>query len=258
LPDHEVRPHQRALEAMIDSPAALGPRHWRGLRARRHCERWVAEATRDAGDGDRPIDLLVRQIAPVSEADRRVAAVEVINLLRPIVAVARYITFAAAHLVVSRSRREDLADAQWRHAFVQEVRRTAPFFPMVAARARGDDVWNGEQIRRGQFVFLDLYATNHHPDSWAEPELFDPARHIDRAADPFELIPQGGGDHWTGHRCAGEWLTIALMDQAIRHLVQTIEYDVPLQDLSVRLNRIPTAPHDGVRIRQVHRVAPPV
>ncbi|HSJ44434.1 MAG TPA: hypothetical protein VK923_07125 [Euzebyales bacterium] len=34
------------------------------------------------------------------------------------------------------------------------------------------------------------------------------------------------------HRCAGEWMTIALMCHAVRFLTGTIDYEVPAQDLT--------------------------
>jgi hypothetical protein len=49
------------------------------------------------------------------------------------------------------------------------------------------------------------------------------------------MIPQGGGDFATGHCCAGEWLTIAVMKSMISTLLLNIEYELPKQDLSVVL-----------------------
>lgn len=60
--------------------------------------------------------------------------------------------------------------------------------------------------------------------------------------DGYEFIPQGGGDYVANHRCAGEWITIALMKATLRFLTQAITYDVPPQNLKVSLSRLPTIP----------------
>jgi fatty-acid peroxygenase len=56
---------------------------------------------------------------------------------------------------------------------------------------------------------------------------------------PFNFIPQGGGDHQTGHRCPGEWIALALMKQAADFLARGMRYDVPKQDLRPDWSRLP-------------------
>jgi fatty-acid peroxygenase len=58
-----------------------------------------------------------------------------------------------------------------------------------------------------------------------------------------------------GHRCAGEWITIEAMKQAVTFLNDNLTYDVPPQDLRYNLRRMPTLPKSGfvmenVRIRK--------
>src|SRR5690606_9683065 len=134
-----------------------------------------------------------------------------------------------------------------------EVRRFYPFFPFVGARAGGDFEWGGYRIPSGARVLLDLYGTNHDARWWPQPGQFQPERFRDWDGDPFTLIPQGGGDHYAGHRCAGEWLTIALMKTALEFLTTSIRYDVPAQDLRVSLSRMPAAPASGFVMSNVRR-----
>lgn len=70
---------------------------------------------------------------------------------------------------------------------------------------------------------------------------------------PFYLIPQGGGDYNTGHRCAGEWITIEIMKTALHILTTSMTYDVPKQDLRISLSRIPTLPRSRFIISNVRR-----
>ncbi|MGH2946921.1 MAG: cytochrome P450 [Solirubrobacteraceae bacterium] len=104
---------------------------------------------------------------------------------------------------------------------------------------------------RGRRVLLDVCGTNRDARHWDDPDQFRPERFRDWQGDPFTLIPQGGGDHRTGHRCRGEWVTIALTKATVEFLTSSIAYDVPAQDLRVRLSRIPAIPQSGFVIRHV-------
>jgi fatty-acid peroxygenase len=249
------------LHAMIEGPAVVGPRHWRGLLARRRGERWIAdviERTR-IGTHRAPAGSALTVIAEHRDArgrllPRRIAAVELLNVLRPVVAVDRYIVFAALALHDhpawrQRVRDDDAATEQ----FVQEVRRYYPFFPAAAARVRRSFDWQGHHFPRGRRVLLDLYGTNHHPTLWSQPELFRPERFADWPGDPFALVPQGGGNHAAGHRCAGEWITIDLIKRAVTNLTATMRYDVPPQNLALTLHRMPALPPSGFHIANVRR-----
>src|SRR5699024_12373564 len=76
----------------------------------------------------------------------QIAAVEVLNSLRPIVAIGRYITFGVVALHQYPETYEKMeADAgkhrysQW---FVQEGRRFYPFGPLLGAKVRQPFIWN--------------------------------------------------------------------------------------------------------------------
>ncbi|MEU5567330.1 cytochrome P450 [Micromonospora musae] len=263
LADAQVDRCAGDLHAMIGGGAAIGPGHWRGLLARRRGERWLAglvDRTR-SGALPAPAGSALRVVAEHRDErgralPRRIAAVELLNLLRPTVAVDRFVVFAALALHDhpewrQRVRDDDAATER----FVQEVRRYYPFFPAAAARVRRPFVWRGYHFPRGRRVLLDLYGTNHHPALWPEPERFRPERFDGGPPDPFALIPQGGGDHATGHRCAGEWITIELMKRAVTNLTSRMRYDVPPQDLAVSLRRLPTLPPSGFVITGVRRTA---
>jgi fatty-acid peroxygenase len=174
-----------------------------------------------------------------------IAAVEMINLLRPIVAVAWYIVFCALALHQNPQYRLKVHDEMYARMFVHVVRRFYPFFPAVAARVRENFAWQGYIFPKGIRVLLDLYGTNHHRELWDNPEEFRPERFFVWGGDPYTFIPQGGGDHASGHRCAGEWTTIALMQAATAFLAERIDYTVPEQDLKIDYTRMPARPNSG-------------
>ncbi|RBI98434.1 cytochrome P450, partial [Micromonospora provocatoris] len=168
-------------------------------------------------------------------------------LAAPPVAVDRYVVFAAPALHDHPHWRDRLpGDDAATEQFVQEVRRYYPFFPVAAARVRRSFTWRGYSFPQGRRVLLDLYGTNHHPDVWPEPERFRPERFAGWRDDPFGFVPQGGGDHYTGHRCAGEWITIELMKRAVTNLTGAMTYRVPPQDLALDLGAMPALPPGGL------------
>jgi fatty-acid peroxygenase len=174
------------------------------------------------------------------------AAVELINVLRPTIAVGRFVVYAALALHEHPQWRERVADDEQLRWFVQEVRRYYPFFPLVGGRVLHEFTWRGEHFGRGAWLLLDLYATNRDPRTWDDADVFRPDRFRDRPIGPFELVPQGGGDHETGHRCAGEWLAIRLTERAVRLLTGGPSLAVPPQDLRIDLSRMPAKPSSGL------------
>ncbi|MFF5176100.1 cytochrome P450 [Micromonospora sp. NPDC000089] len=260
LAENEVARRTDQLHAMIDAPAAFGPRHWRGLLARRRGESWIGDVVERARVGTLPAPegSALRVIAEHRDRygllPRRVAAVELLNVLRPTVAVDRYVVFAALALRDHPAWRDRVrVGDDVTECFVQEVRRYYPFFPVAAARVRRSFDWQGHHFPAGRRVLLDLYGTNHHPQLWPEPERFRPERFTGWRDDPYGLVPQGGGDHLGGHRCAGEWLTIELMKRAVGLLTGAMRYQVPPQDLRLDLSRMPTMPPSGFLIDDVRR-----
>ncbi|MET9799652.1 cytochrome P450 [Streptomyces sp. NPDC006368] len=252
------------LVAMVDGFATAGPRHWRARRARNRCETWLAGLIDDvrAGEVTPPEASVLAAVAAHREADgqhldSRTAAVELLNVLRPTVAVTWFVAFAAHALHRRPENRARLRgdDTAYTAAFVHEVRRFYPFAPFSAGRAAGDLTWRDEHIPEGGLVLLDLYGQNHDEELWGDPYAFRPERFLERPVERDELVPQGGGDPTTGHRCPGEAITIALLEALVVRLAR-LEYDVPPQDLTIPLRRVPTRPRSGFVIRPRTRGRP--
>ncbi|WEX09575.1 cytochrome P450 [Chelativorans sp. AA-79] len=257
LPLEEAEPERRTAElsAMIEGAGSFGLGHIRARLMRRRCEHWARQTIEAIRDGalqarsDSPAQrIALHRGLSGEELPPGIAAVELLNLLRPLVAIARFVTFIGHALHVHRDAAAHLsanaADADL-EAFVQEVRRFYPFFPMVGGRVLEPFSWAGHQFGKDDWVLLDLYGTNHHPDAWHDAETFDPQRFRGWQGDGCTLVPQGGGGFLSGHRCPGEWLTIALMGEAVRQLL-AMDYAVPEQDLHIPMNRLPTLPNSGL------------
>ena len=175
------------------------------------------------------------------------------SILRPIVAVAIFINFTAiaVHQFPEETQKLKNGDEAQMQMFVQEVRRYYPFFPFVTAKVKQDFSWNDFHFKKGTLTLLDLYGTNHDPKLWDHPEVFNPERFRNWSGSPFSFIPQGGGDYYLGHRCAGEWVTVELMKVSLHYLVDEISYDMPPQDLSYSLVSVPSIPHSKIVMKQV-------
>jgi fatty-acid peroxygenase len=265
----------REFSAMLNSTGSVGPAVWRALWLRNRCERWA----RDVIEGVRAGSLATPEGSPLQTVafhrdldgellSVKSAAVELINVLRPIVAVARFIAFAAKALHEHPEARERIraGDAQYLHHFAEEVRRISPFFPVIGGRVREGFEWSGYRFQKGDWVLLDLYGTNHDRRTWKDPEAFNPDRFVTKWPTPYELVPQGAGEVAITHRCPGEHLAMGLIKMAARLLTAT-PYVVPEQDLSVDLARIPALPKSGFVMTEVagqmtkdafHRPAPNV
>lgn len=257
LAEDEVSERTRQLTALFDDAGAIGPRHWRSRVARKSADRWARAliASIRAGELQPPPASTAYRIARHTASDgtplpAQIAAVELLNVLRPTIAVSVYVTFVAHALAEHPEWRQRLTagDGAEDMLFVQEVRRHYPFFPAVAAVVREDFLWGGQRFAKGQRVLFDLYGTNHDPRGWDRPDRFDPTRFDGWDGDPYTFVPQGGGDRETDHRCPGEPLAMSLMTVAVEQLCRrqsyTIDSSPPLDD-----KRLPALPH-GLVIRR--------
>lgn len=264
LAEAEIEDRTRMLTLLFDGAGAVGLRHLASRLARKRADRWAAgviEAVREGRihppEGTAAYAIAWHRDAEGELLPPHVAAVDLLNVLRPVVAVSVFVTFVAHALHAHPEARQRVAAGEpgYVHRFVQEVRRFYPFFPATAARVRRDFEWQGYPFPKGRRVLLDLYGTDRDGRTWDAPDAFRPERFERWDGSPFDFIPQGGGDHYVNHRCAGEWTTIALMEQAADVLGRRIAYDVPEQDLRVDYRRLPALPKSGFGIRGVRLAA---
>lgn len=251
------------LAAMFETPAIFGISHWIGRTHRNQVEKYLKQLIRDTRDEKIkfPDNSVLHKIAFYKDKDgylldEETVTVEIINLLRPIVAIAVYANFTMLALQQFPKEKEKLKNfPDYPQMFVQEVRRFYPFFPFVVATVKKDFTWNGYDFKEGTMTLLDLYGTNHDPVLWEKPDSFNPERFASWQGSPFSFIPQGGGDYILGHRCAGEQMTIEIMKVCLDYLVNKMQYDIPEQDLSFDLNDIPSIPKSKIILENVRRVA---
>ena len=248
----ELNRTSRRLAEIVDGFGGAGRAYPRAWAARLRCNRWARGLVRDARSGRSPAPpgSILQEFATGRAAGLPVdvAGVELLNILRPTVAVAWLGTFLARELATrphesARLRAEPDAPVELGH----EVRRTCPFVPALAGRARRSAEFDGVAIAEGDFVVLDVPATNVDPAGWNRPEEFRSERFRGVMPDPFGFVPQGGGDPATGHRCPGEPVTVAILAETARVLAG-VDYSL-VGDAGHDPARIPTLPRNGLRIR---------
>jgi fatty-acid peroxygenase len=266
LDPEEVAERARDLGLMVDAFGGVGPRLWKGKLARTRSERWIGQRIMEVRRGRRSAPA--RSALQIMAEHRnlrgkrlgtRTAAVELLNVIRPSVAVCWYITFAALALHEHPVARERIAHESvdsnagaYADLFTQEVRRFYPFTPFLGALVRQPFDFRGHHFSRGTPVLLDVYGTLHDPKLWDAPEQFRPERFESWSGSAFDFIPQGGGSRTGGHRCPGEWITMHSVALALHFLTRCATYEVsPGQDLSFDLSRMPTRPRSGLVLRRV-------
>lgn len=258
----EVKDRANDFSIMVNTLESIGPKYWQGKRARSRTEKWIRSIIEDTRNGKLNIERssVLYKLSFYKDLDGKqlsaqMAAIELINILRPVIAVSRYITFTALELYENKEYIEKLRSGNeiTHEMFVQEVRRYYPFAPFLGAIVRRNFMWNGYKFKKGRLVLIDIYGTNHDPHIWSNPYEFRPEHFKERSNGLFDFIPQGGGDPSKGHRCPGEGITIELMKVGLDFLINQIEFKIPPQDLSYSLTKIPALPQSGFIMSHIRR-----
>lgn len=245
---------------MIYSFGRIGSYYRKGKRSRKRVEHWIEQLIKAVRVGSFQVDerTPLYQMSMCKDIkgellNIKIAARELINLLRPIIAIATYITFVAVALHENPECKEKLKkqDPLYLEMFCQEVRRYYPFSPFVGAKVIKSFRWNHCIFKKNTLVLLDLYGMMHDEKLWKQPYRFNPDRFKNRKECLYDLMPQGGGNIQKGHRCAGDILTLKVMMAFTDYLVNNIEYNLPKQDLTIPLNKIPTLPKSGFVMRDI-------
>lgn len=242
--------------SMISSAVTNPATHIKGIDNRKKSEKWAQSLIENArinpvaGKEDVALYAFAKatddhgELLPID-----VAAVELLNVIRPTVALTVWIALMG-HALFSRPdiyQRLHAEFDQLQDSFIQEMRRYYPFFPMLPAFAIQDVEVDGYLTPKDSWVVLDLYGTNHDDRMIETPEVFRISRYLGKEKhisydEEYEMIAQGGGEFKTMHRCAGEWITLHTLRVFSDQLVNKYQFSIPEQDWSIPMNQFPTYP----------------
>ncbi|MGP4060718.1 cytochrome P450 [Halobacillus sp. H74] len=260
LNEKEVNKRTRDLSNMIDGFSAIGPKHIESRRARKRSEAWIEDliikvrnGEMEAEKGKAVYEMAMHRNVEGESLDARMAAIETLNVIRPLVAISKFLTFGAVALEEYPETRTRVSlDDEYLFMFTQEIRRFYPFVPFLGARVDHDFTWQEYLFKKDQLVLIDVYGINHDPRIWEKPDEFNPERFLNWDGGLFDLIPQGGGGYYKGHRCPGEWATIEVLQASFRYMTKHLGYEVPKQDYSYSLKKMPALPKSGFIMKNVH------
>lgn len=257
IPKEEVEQLADYQISMISSAVTNPATHIKGVENRKKSEKWAQSLIEDARIHPVANKEEVALYAFANATDEQgellpinVAAVELLNVIRPTVALTVWIALMG-HALFSRPdiyQRLRAEFTQLKDSFIQEMRRYYPFFPMLPAFATKDVEIDGYMIPKDSWVVLDLYGTNHDERSIESPEVFRISRYLGKEKhisydEEYEMIAQGGGKFEAMHRCAGEWITLHTLRVFSDQLVNKYKFSVPDQDWSIPMNQFPTFPN---------------
>lgn len=244
--------------AMISGAVTSPTDHLKGISDRKDSEEWAQKLIKEARENPVPgkEHLALYTFAQATDLEGEllpleVAAVELLNIIRPTVALTVWMALMGHALFaidgVYDKLKADFDNLQ--DPFIQEMRRYYPFFPMLPAIAIDDVEVDGYRIPKGSWTILDLYGTNHDERTVDHPEEFQIDRYLGRAEkisyeEEYEMIAQGGGKFREMHRCAGEWITLHSMRVFSDHLVNKYDFSIPEQDWTIPMDQFPTYPND--------------
>ncbi|XWS51319.1 hypothetical protein CRYUN_Cryun12cG0166800 [Craigia yunnanensis] len=122
----------------------------------------------------------------------------------------------------------DLPQLDYMKAIIKEIFRLHPPAPVLVPRESIEDITiNGFDIPAKTRVFVNAWAIGRDPESWENPEAFEPERFLDSPIDfkgqDFELIPFGAGRR----SCPAITFGTASVELALAQLLHTFDWELP-------------------------------
>ncbi|CAN1773071.1 3,9-dihydroxypterocarpan 6A-monooxygenase [Linum perenne] len=123
----------------------------------------------------------------------------------------------------------DVPNLPYLRAVIRETLRLHPSAPLIIRECAEDCMVNGFSIKSKTRVLVNVYAIMRDPESWVNPNEFDPERFMDDSKERieykgqnFRFLPYGSGRRG----CPGASLAMMMMHAAIGSLVQCFDWKV--------------------------------
>ncbi|OAP03572.1 CYP71B4 [Arabidopsis thaliana] len=127
-----------------------------------------------------------------------------------------------------RIMEEDLDKLQYLKLVVKETLRLHPAAPLLLPRETMADIKiQGYDIPRKTALLVNAWSLGRDPESWKNPEEFNPERfidcHVDYKGHSFELLPFGSGRRI----CPGIAMAIATIELGLLNLLYFFDWNMP-------------------------------
>ena len=122
----------------------------------------------------------------------------------------------------------DLHQLDYMRAVIKEIYRLHPPAPVLLPRESMEDVTIDEyNIPAKTRIFVNAWAIGRDPESWGNPDKFEPERFIGSTIDfrgqDFELIPFGAGRRG----CPAITFGTASIELALAQLLHSFDWELP-------------------------------
>lgn len=234
------------IQEFVQLFSKYGFNRWKRNQAKNRIEKWLLFLVRQLRSGSIHVDedkYLYKlswyedksgQILPT-----KAVVQELLSLIRTFVASSRWIVFSQLALMENPELKKRLqVDQVYANCFILEVIRYYSMVPFSIAKTQQQFFWKDMFFDKNQLVLFDIYGTNHHPEKWDQPELFQPDRFLDSIYQSKQAIESDS-------------VMLQLISLSLSYLLRT-DWVVPDQELSCLVTEIPARPKNGVRLEFYH------
>ncbi|TQE10733.1 hypothetical protein C1H46_003636 [Malus baccata] len=118
----------------------------------------------------------------------------------------------------------DLPKLPYLQGIINETLRMYPAGPLLVPHESSEDcLVGGFHVPRGTMLLVNIWAIQHNPKLWAQPDQFKPERfqNLQEERDGFVWLPFGAGRRG----CPGEGLATRIVGLALGSLIQCFDWE---------------------------------
>lgn len=134
-------------------------------------------------------------------------------------------------------------------AVCKETLRIHPVIPGVGRVLQRPTVVGGHSLPAGVAVGCSIYLVHSDPDTWPDPERFDPTRFLDKKPTPYTYFPFGGGLR----RCIGEAFALYEMRIVLATILRELAPVAAVTHVREQRRNITITPAGGLPIQMQPR-----
>jgi cytochrome P450 len=136
-------------------------------------------------------------------------------------------------------------------AVCKETLRIHPVIPGVGRVLQRPTRVGGLDLPAGVAVGCSIYLVHSDPDTWPDPQRFDPTRFLDHKPTPYTFFPFGGGLR----RCIGEAFALYEMRIVLATILRELEPVAVVKNVREQRRNITLTPAGGLPIRMRARAS---